>query len=126
MSKPKNLTDYGAAAEQYASAELHLRGFFISYSVTDKTPYDFIADRDGKLFKIQVKGTFKEEDGRGGYRFTIRNNRGPYTAKEVDFYILYVHPTREFYVIPFAFVTTQTVRVGKKLDQFKNAWHLLK
>lgn len=124
MRKPKNLIDFGAAAEQFTSAELHLRGFFISYSVTDKTPYDFICDKDGKLFKIQVKGTYKQDD-RGTYKFTLRSNRGAYTASEVDFYILYVHPTKVFYIIPFAFLRTQTVRVGPKLDPFKNAWHLL-
>lgn len=126
MSKPKSLIDYGAAAEQYASAELHMRGFFISYSITDKTPYDLIIDQNGKLFKIQVKGTFKEDSDRGGYRFTIRNNRGAYTADEVDFYILYIHPTKTFYIIPFAFVITQTLRIGPKHEQFKNAWHLIK
>lgn len=85
-----------------------------------------ICDLDGKLFKIQVKGTFKEEAGRGKYKFNIKNNRGAYTADEVDFYVLYVHPTRDFYVIPFAFITTQTVRIGTKHEQFKNAWHLIK
>lgn len=126
MNKPKNLIDYGAVAEQYAAAELLLLGFDISFSTSDKVPYDFVAGMDGKLFKIQVKGTFTLEKGRGRHKFTLRNNRGAYTSSEVDFYILYVHITKDFYVIPFAFAASTTVRISEKHDQFKNAWHLIR
>lgn len=125
MSKQKNLIDYGQAAEQKAAAELILRGFYINWGVSDKQAYDFIADLDGKLFKIQVKGTFGKNP-QGKYQFSLRNNRGAYTAKEVDFYILYVHDTEDFYVIPFAFATSQTIRISERFAQFRNAWHLIK
>lgn len=126
MNKPKNLIDYGAVAEQKAAAELLLRGFLLSWSTSDKVGYDLVADLDGKLFKLQVKGTFKAESGSDNkYKFTIKTNSGPYASHQVDFFILYVHPTETFYIVPFAFVTTKTLR-AHALDAFKNAWHLIK
>lgn len=125
MNKPKTLIDYGAVAEQKAAAELLLKGFLINWSVSDKLPYDFICDFDGKLFKIQVKGTFGT-DSAGKYKFSLKSSRGAYTHKEVDFYILYIHPENAFYVIPFAFIKATTIRISDKHEQFKNAWHLIK
>lgn len=126
MSKQKALIDYGQAAEQFAAAELILQGFSISWSVGDKIPHDFIAERSGKLFKIQVKGTFRASKERNLYSFSIKKSSGKYEKSDVDFYVLYVHPESCFYIIPFSELTTTMVRISPKHDRFKNAWHLIK
>lgn len=131
--KPPNKSrsiDKGAVAEQKVAAELLLRGYYVNWSTSDKLPYDFVIDADGKLLKIQVKGIFTK-GARGSYGATIGHGKDKsrqYKRNEVDFYIIYIHPENIYYVIPFmeGFRNFSLTNPAKcKYTQYREAWELL-
>lgn len=123
-SQSNSKIDYGAVAEQKVAAELLLRGHLINWATSDKLPYDFISDKDGKLSKIQVKGIFNQDDGRP-HRCELRGYQNrEYLRHEVDYFIVYIHSLNEYYIIPFGMMTSFN-RNGKA-KHFLSAWDLLK
>ena len=71
-------------------------GFIVSKPLTSNVKYDFIADYGGRLFKVQVKTTKKENDY-GSMSFNLRSTnlvKGKwcshvYTKNDVDLFFLY-------------------------------------
>lgn len=122
MSKKPSI-DYGQAAEQFCAAELVLRGFQVVWTVSDKVPYDFISDKNGKLKKIQVKGIFNQKDGRT-YRTSLTGVKNrKYLSTEVDYFMVYIHDTKQYYIIPFGVMTE--FNANGKAQRFLEAWELL-
>ena len=82
----------GEITEQQVALEFLKQGILISKPLVQSSRYDFIADINGKLYKIQVKtGTFKEDSYLIFATSTSHTNtKGTlnlsYSAQDVDFF----------------------------------------
>lgn len=79
-------------------------GFQVSIPYGENSRYDFIADINGKLIRVQVKTASKNENG--GIEFSTRSTRvnatssisHPYSANEIDYFATYWN--NQCYLIP--------------------------
>lgn len=74
----------GHAAEQYTCYDLAKRGFRVVSTPFESAPYDILADCNGRLLKVQVKGTAKPASKKNGagvatltYHFNITQSQLP-------------------------------------------------
>lgn len=111
----------GSVAELAVSAKLVSLGYDVSIPFGEGS-YDLIADKDGRLIRVQVKSATLSKYG--SYRCSLthgRDNKIKYTASSCDLVILYAPysedyadiPNDGFYVIPI-----------KELAK-KNAYHAI-
>ena len=111
----------GSVAELAVSAKLVSLGYDVSLPFGEMS-YDLIADKDGRLIRVQVKSATLSKYG--SYRCSLthgRDNKVKYTANSSDLVILYAPYSRDyadihndgFYVIPI-----------KELAR-KNAYHAI-
>lgn len=97
----------GDVSELAVATSLRKNGCSISFPFGEDTPYDLIVDRDGELYKAQVK-TAKLEDGslKASLERTRYNSDGPsrssYSSDEVDIYLIYSPDLDRVYEVPFA------------------------
>jgi hypothetical protein len=76
--------------------------------------------------------------GSHGYRTASCHSRGsckdlPYTANEIDFFVVYTVPLGIWYVIPVELVTPvlglcfypSGCRLGGRFEAYREAWHLM-
>lgn len=95
----------GEITEQQVAIEFLKQGILISKPLVQSSRYDFIADINHKLYKIQVKtGTFKEESYLEFATSTSHTNtKGTlnisYDANDVDFFATMYE--NQCYLIPF-------------------------
>ena len=105
-------------------------------------PYDYIIEKDGKLSRIQVKGTFADPAKNPKQLNKIMMKRSPtqtgYTISEIDFVAAYLVVADLWYVIPIAACAgLKTINLYPlkeiegirpqqcRFEQYRNAWHLL-
>lgn len=75
----------------------------VSQPYGDNNAYDFIIDQGGRLYRIQVKGTYRQKQKSGHYRINIlsrtkRKKKVHY--QEVDFFAFYIQECDVWYIIP--------------------------
>lgn len=70
----------GEKSELAVASELMMQGYGVSFPFGHNHQYDLIVDKDGALFKIQVK-TAKQEQGN---RYYIQADANRYDTKYVD------------------------------------------
>jgi len=88
----------GCFAEQLFAVECLKRGIIVSYPIIDSSPYDCIADKENKLYKIQVKYSGK---GYLNHRKTVQCNwHLSYTKQDVDYFAVYVEMFKGFFIFP--------------------------
>ncbi len=133
----KNRQERGIWAELYFMALAAGYGLRILNPYGGLRPYDVaVEDGAGPILRVQVKCTIFSHI-RGGYRIKVRG--GKYGAKPrgyepgtVDFFALYLIPTDDWYIIPYA-VLGKTNKVlyfsldknRRKFGRYREAWHLL-
>ena len=125
--------------ERGAWAELYFMVLAMSQGLRILTPYGGFASYDvgvedsGPVLRVQVKCTLCRHP-KGGYSLSIRGPkyRG-YAPGTVDFFALYIIPTDDWYIMPYAAIgqknttlhfTPQAAR--QKHGQYQEAWHLLR
>ena len=82
-------------------------GYQVSIPYGENSRYDFIADINGKLIKVQVKTSSKKDDGKS-FEFSCRSTRvnaqgslsRTYTAEEIDYFCTYFNG--KCYLIPIS------------------------
>ena len=95
----------GEITEQQVVLEFLKQGILISKPLVQSSRYDFIADINNKLYKIQVKtGTYKEDAYLEFATSTSHTNTQgtlniSYTANDVDFFATVYE--NQCYLIPF-------------------------
>jgi hypothetical protein len=107
-------------------------GFGVAKPHGDNERYDFIVDSGERLWRVQVKTTYKLY--RGAYRtMSCRNHRKRYRVEEIDFLVAYIVPRNVWYVIPvdclgrgydLAFYPSGC-RQGGHFECYREAWHLM-
>ena len=117
----------GEITEQQVALEFLKQGILISKPLVQSSRYDFIADINGKLYKIQVKtGTFKEDSYLEFATSTSHTNtKGTlnisYSADDVDFFATMYK--NQCYLIPYNLCGKRAQRlrfVPTKNGQTKN------
>jgi hypothetical protein len=108
-------------------------GFGVAKPNGEDEAYDFILDSGQRLWRVQVKSIYTPF--RDGFRaIGQRTNKEPYTAKEIDFLVVYVAPLNIWYVIPvkhlalsriLTFYPSGCKRGGGHFERWREAWHLL-
>lgn len=105
-----------------ASAILHYTtlGFRVSKPLFENCPYDFIVDKDGILFRVQVK-TCRNKAPSGRYEVNLRTNGGNrsgigksknISSQEVDLIYILVADGRNFEIDATKVCGQTTVTVG--------------
>ena len=105
----------GEITEQQVALEFLKLGILISKPLVQSSKYDFIADINNKLYKIQVKtGTFKEDSYLEFATSTSHTNtKGTlnlsYSAKDVDFFATIYN--NQCYLIPYELCGKRAQRI---------------
>lgn len=61
----------GHASEYLVCFDLALRGLHAAPNIFEHCVYDVIADHNGQMLRIQVKGTLNKKKGGKGYQFSM-------------------------------------------------------
>ena len=125
----------GERSEAAFLARAIQKNFGVAKPWGDSRRYDFILDNGEILIRIQVKCT--ESIRAFAYEtratYTKGNQHVAYTKKDIDFIAAHVVPLDLWYIIPVEVCTPQPMlrfyphRKAKKmrLEQYKEAWHLI-
>jgi hypothetical protein len=120
---------------------------FISYAISldlrvlapavEGYPYDCVIDNGTSFYKIQVKYASKDKRAKKTFSSMLqRKVSGPnsvfknYTAKEVDYFALYIWYIDTFFIIPFDAIEGNSINLNlandkNKFTQYKNNWKQL-
>jgi hypothetical protein len=129
--------------ERGAWAEMYFMVLAMSYGLRVSSPYGGLGPYDvgvesgtGPILRVQVKCTLYQCKA-GSYCMSInmkdgaRGRRG-YAAGMVDFFAIYIIPTDDWYIIPYAVVGDRDANVyfrpgvkEQKYEKYREAWHLL-
>jgi len=126
--------------ERGAWAELYFMVLAMSYGLKVSSPYGGFGPYDvgvengtGPILRVQVKCTAFLHP-KGGYGFDIKGpGRRGYLPGTVDFFALYVIPTDDWHIVPYAVVGprfanlhfTPGAKRRPKYGKYLEAWHLL-
>lgn len=105
----------GEITEQQVALEFLKQGILISKPLVQSSRYDFIADINNHLYKIQVKtGTFKEDSYLEFATSTSHTNTQgtlnlSYSANDVDFFATMYE--NQCYLIPFKLCGKRAQRI---------------
>jgi hypothetical protein len=129
--------------ERGAWAELYFMVLAMSYGLKASSPYGGLAPYDvgveggaGPILRVQVKCTLYQCCA-GSYCMSINMKDGAkgrrgYAPGMVDFFAIYIIPTDDWYIIPYAVVGDRDANLylrpglkGQKYGKYREAWHLL-
>lgn len=119
-NKEKGNTSLGIAIAYFSS-----NGYTVSIPLNDTQDYDLIADKNNKLFKIQVKSTSCKTKY-GIYQVALKScggTKGTTYKTLIDTnidYLFVVTDSLDFYLIPIAHITNKsTLNLCSKYKVFK-------
>ncbi len=133
----KGTKERGAWAEMYFMVLAMSYGLKVSSPYGGLGPYDVgVEDGTGPILRVQVKCTLYQ-CRKGCYCMSInvkdgsRGRRG-YAPGTVDFFAVYIIPTDDWYILPYAVVGDRDANLyfrpgvkGQKYGEYREAWHLL-
>jgi hypothetical protein len=104
-------------------------GLCVSKPWGETSPYDFVVETGGKLWRVQVKSTWSMN--RGVYVISIRKQKGGYPPGSYDFLAAYLIPIDMWFIVPENKVRAK-LSVGlfpetkrSKYLAYREAWKLL-
>ena len=98
VNKRSNLMT-GYAAEAFVIYKLSMWGYTVSFAPAG-TSYDLVADIDGKLLKVQVKGCSTKDKNKSSYQFKIgrgKSSKRAYTEGDYDIMAMVALPLGRVY-----------------------------
>jgi PD-(D/E)XK endonuclease len=129
--------------ERGAWAELYFMVLAMSYGLKVSSPYGAFGHYDvgvengtGPILRVQAKCTLYLCPA-GSYCVSINRKHGAlgrrgYAPGMVDFFAIYIIPTDDWYIIPYAVVGDRDTDVyfkpgtkKQKYEKYREAWHLL-
>ncbi|MFZ0135882.1 MAG: group I intron-associated PD-(D/E)XK endonuclease [Candidatus Sulfotelmatobacter sp.] len=128
----KDPKERGAWAELYFMALAAGQGLKVSSPYGGFASYDVGVEDTGPILRVQVKCTMCKHP-KGGYSLSIRGPRyRGYPKGSVDFFALYIIPTDDWYIIPYAVIGKRYATLHftpdgarQKYGKYLEAWHLL-
>lgn len=127
----------GVRGELLVAEKLISKGWAVSLPVGDNDPFDIIANREGKIRRIQVKttlGIHEYPTSRPHYQFQLakgKSSKTRYNGGQIDFFVCCALDSLRFWVIPLTETGTVTAKIysgtGNKsrFAKFEDAWGLL-
>ena len=96
----------GIVTELQCITAFNQLGYHISIPYGENSRYDFIADIDGKLIRVQVKTSRYKDDLKNSILFSCRSTRKSmtqsrqvsYTSEEIDYFATYFN--NKCYLVP--------------------------
>ena len=122
-------TQTGLLTELQCQRDFSRCGILLSQPIINDSRYDFLADIDGEIYKIQCKTASPVNEKEDAIIFSSSNTTGNHSKKkdykgQIDFF--YTSYKEQGYLIPVedAGVTQKTLRfvANKKMDDEKVAW----
>jgi len=113
----------GCFAEYHFAATAISLGYNVCTPLMNSSYYDCILEKDGKMFKIQVKYLGKDRLRRGNsMQITLRRTGLPsYEKKYVDYFALWDEHNNGFFIIPNLGQTSLKINInGKYKNNFNN------
>lgn len=132
----------GDVAEYRVVSELLVRGFPVLKPLGDRMPYDLAVDREGTIFRIQVKLAWYDAKN-AAYQISVKRSQTNrkvykytrYTPADFDFLVGWLADLDVFYIFPAEFACSFsgsiTIVEGEKRQRaprsawFRNRWELL-
>jgi hypothetical protein len=75
-------------------------GFNVSMPLLDSSPYDAIIEKDGKLFKIQIKSVSADrKKNQNNIHINLSRSGKGYSKKYVDYFAIYFIEYDGFFII---------------------------
>jgi len=131
----KGTRERGAWAEMYFMVLAMSYGLKVSSPYGGLGPYDVgVENGTGPILRVQVKCTLYLCSA-GSYCMSINMKRGArgrrgYAPGMVDFFAIYIIPTDDWYIMPYAVVGDRDANVffkpgmkGQKYEKYREAWH---
>lgn len=112
------LFDYVATSNQ----------FVVSRPIAD-TDYDRIIEKNGKLWRVQIKmTTAKKIGGAGSYMAYTSKPRGGRYGDKIDAFAIYIKPEDRWLIIPAAVIDSDKIVISKtgKYSKYVNNWSFFK
>jgi hypothetical protein len=113
----------GCFAEYHFAATAISNGYNVSTPLSSSSYYDCILEKNGKLFKIQVKylGINRLRRGNSMQITLRRTGLSSYEKKYVDFFALWDEGNDGFFIIPNLGQTCLKINInGKYKENFNN------
>jgi len=133
----KGTKERGAWAELYFMVLAMSQGLKVSSPYGGLGPYDVgVENGTGPILRVQVKCTLYQ-CSEGCYCMSINvkdgsKGRRGYAPGTVDFFAIYIIPTDDWYILPYAVVGNRDANVYfrpgckvQKYGEYREAWHLL-
>jgi len=133
----KGTKERGAWAELYFMVLAMSQGLKVSSPYGGLGPYDVgVENGTGPILRVQVKCTL-HQCSQGCYCMSINvkdgsKGRRGYAPGTVDFFAIYIIPTDDWYILPYALIGDRDANVyfrpgaeGQKYGEYREAWHLL-
>jgi hypothetical protein len=77
-------------------------GLPVSKPYGDSARYDVGVDRNGRVLRVQIKSTMRNQPGTPYYALRlVGSQERPYVKGEVDFFAAYLIPIDAWYILPF-------------------------
>ncbi len=118
-----NHNQKGCFAEYHFAATAITHGYNVSIPLLGASYYDCILEKNGKLFKIQIKYLGKDRTQRkNSVQITLRRTGLPfYEKKYVDYFVLWDERHKGFFIIPNLEQTSLKLNInGKYKENFNN------
>lgn len=133
----KGTKERGAWAELYFMVLAMSQGLKVSSPYGGLGPYDVgVEDGMGPVLRVQVKCTLYQ-CRKGCYCMSVNvkdgsKGRRGYAPGTVDFFAIYIIPTDDWYILPYAVVGDRDANLyfrpgvkGQKYGEYREAWNLL-
>ena len=133
----------GEWAEIVFLARVFALGFNACKPWGDCAPYDWIIERGGHMFRVNVKSAWWSQTG--SYQFSTHSNAGgnkraTYSASAVDFLACWVVPMDLWYILPVSAIRRDQQRLhvypapellrshpaAEEWERFRERWDLLR
>jgi len=122
-----NANQKGCYAEYHFSATAIKEGFNVSMPLLDSSSYDCILEKNGKLFKFQIKylGANRYKH-RGTTQITLkRSGESSYDKKYVDFFAMWSEEYQGFFIIKNTGQTSIRIAMHNKYKENFNNFALI-
>lgn len=118
-----NNNQKGCYAEYLFASTAIKKGFNVSMPLLDKSKYDCIVEKDGDLFKFQIKFVGKDRYRHDGIMQVNLKRTGArsYDMQDVDFFAIFHEEYNGFFIIPNHGQHTMKLNInGKYKENFNN------
>ena len=128
-----NSSERGEWAEMRFLGRASEQRFRVSKPWGNTSPYDLMVEKEGAIYRVQVKSTTAKVSAKGYNCGMPTGKRLQNILKEIDFVAAYVIPLDLWYIIPAGVVRVRKGKISlhpwcrrSKYERYLEAWYLLR